>query len=80
MAQLIIRKLDEELVRWLKLRAVRHGRSMEAEHRAILESALLEDEAEDFKNWLLSLAEADVDLPLVRDPGDKGRNVDGFFT
>ena len=80
MAQLIVRKLDEELVQRLKQRAVRHGRSMEAEHRAILENALLEDEAEDFKDWLLSLAEADVDLPLVRDSSDKGRNVNGFFT
>ena len=29
---LIVRNLDEELVRRLKLRAARHGRSAEAEH------------------------------------------------
>lgn len=40
MAQLTVRKLDPELVRRLKLRAVRKGRSAEAEHRAILESIL----------------------------------------
>ena len=40
MATLIVRKLDEEIVRRLKARAAAHGRSAEAEHRAILESAL----------------------------------------
>ena len=40
MAQIIVRNLDEALVRELKLRAARHGRSAEAEHRAILEAAL----------------------------------------
>ena len=37
---LIVRNLDKELVRRLKLRAARHGRSAEAEHRAILEQVL----------------------------------------
>jgi antitoxin FitA len=40
MATLIVRKLDEETVRRLKARAAAHGRSAEAEHRAILEDAL----------------------------------------
>jgi len=40
MATLIVRKLDEEIVRRLKARAAAHGRSAEAEHRVILESAL----------------------------------------
>ncbi len=40
MAQLIVRKLDEDLVRRLKIRAARNGRSAEAEHRAILAAAL----------------------------------------
>jgi antitoxin FitA len=40
MATLIVRKLNDELVRRLKDRASRHGRSAEAEHRAILEEAL----------------------------------------
>jgi plasmid stability protein len=42
MAQLIVRNLDPELVQRLKLRAARHGRSMEAEHREILRQALQE--------------------------------------
>ena len=40
MAQLIVRNLDESLVVALKARAARHGRSAEAEHRAILDAAL----------------------------------------
>ena len=40
MANLLVRKLDDELVRRLKARAQAHGRSAEAEHRAILEEAL----------------------------------------
>ena len=40
MAQLLVRDLDDDLVRLLKQRATSNGRSAEAEHRAILEQAL----------------------------------------
>jgi plasmid stability protein len=40
MASLIVRRLDDDLVRRLKARAAAHRRSAEAEHRAILETAL----------------------------------------
>ena len=40
MASLIVRRLNDDLVRRLKARALAHGRSAEAEHRAILEAAL----------------------------------------
>jgi plasmid stability protein len=40
MAQLLVRQIDEALVEALKRRAAAHHRSAEAEHRAILESAL----------------------------------------
>jgi plasmid stability protein len=40
-----VRNLDDELIRRLKRRAARHGRSAEAEHREILRQALAaEDE------------------------------------
>jgi antitoxin FitA len=42
--QLTVRKLDDEIIRRLKRRAARHGRSAEAEHRAILEEALRTEE------------------------------------
>lgn len=44
---LTVRGLDETLVRKLKLRAARQGRSAEAEHRLILRQAL-DDELLDF--------------------------------
>lgn len=42
MASIVIRQLDESTKVRLKARAVRHGRSMEEEARAILKSALAE--------------------------------------
>lgn len=39
-AQLIVRNLDESLVRELKVRAARNGRSAEEEHREILREVL----------------------------------------
>jgi plasmid stability protein len=38
-----VRKLDKELIAKLKRRAVRHGRSTEAEHREILRQALADE-------------------------------------
>lgn len=40
MATLVVRQLDDDLVRRLKERAAAHGRSAEAEHRSILDEAL----------------------------------------
>ena len=40
MGSLHVRNLDDALIAKLKLRAGRHGRSAEAEHRAILRHAL----------------------------------------
>ena len=40
MAQLTVRKLPDEILRALKIRAAQHGRSAEAEHRLILMRAL----------------------------------------
>jgi plasmid stability protein len=41
MANVVVRNLDQRIVDALKQRAARHGRSAEAEHRAILEEVLL---------------------------------------
>ena len=40
MGQLLVRDLDDEVIRRLKQRAVAHGRSTEAEQRAIPEAAV----------------------------------------
>jgi antitoxin FitA len=41
MGRLTVRKVDDEIIRRLKIRAAEHGRSAEAEHREILKQALL---------------------------------------
>ena len=41
MAQLLVRDVDDTLVRLLRQRAAANNRSAEAEHRAILEQSLL---------------------------------------
>jgi antitoxin FitA len=46
MAKLIIRNLDEDVVRRLRIRAAEHGRSAEAEHREILRSTLIGAESD----------------------------------
>lgn len=71
MAQLIVRNIDEKVVRALKKRAADHGRSAEAEHRALLEQALLEPKRPDFKEFLLSMPP--VTLRRIR---SKPRKVD----
>lgn len=46
-SSLHVRNIDDELIRRLKRRAARHGRSAEAEHREILAQALAgEDEVD----------------------------------
>ncbi|MEC4595054.1 MULTISPECIES: FitA-like ribbon-helix-helix domain-containing protein [Nitrospirillum] len=57
---LTVRGLDEELVRRLKLRAARHGRSMEAECRDILRQALA-NEPQDFRALASSLRQSLAD-------------------
>jgi plasmid stability protein len=43
---LIVRNVEEELVRRLKMRAARHNRSAEAEHREIFRTALAGEPSE----------------------------------
>jgi plasmid stability protein len=74
--QLIVRNLEEEVVRELKLRAARHGRSAEAEHREILRQALLPAaEKRPLKDLLLAMPEVGEDADFAR-PEDRGREVD----
>ena len=76
MAQLIVRNLDDEVVRRLKVRAARHGRSAEAEHRDILRRALLGSKpAKSFKRFLLDMPDVGDDADFERPP-DWGRPVE----
>lgn len=52
MAQLLVRNVSEDVVRALKARAVAHGRSVEAEHRVLLEQALAADRRAQVEAWL----------------------------
>jgi plasmid stability protein len=61
-SQLLVRDVAEEIVKALKRRAARHGRSAEAEHREILRDALRADlERASFKNLLLSMPDVGED-------------------
>jgi plasmid stability protein len=67
MAQLTVRKVDDELVRALKLQAARHGRSAEAEHREILRLALLaKGPRKSFKEHLLDMPDVGEDEDFAR--------------
>jgi len=75
MAQLIVRKLEEDLVRELKVRAARRGRSAEAEHREILRDALKpKGAAQTLKESLLEMPAAGEDGDFSR-PRDVGRRT-----
>jgi len=70
MSQLIVRNVGQEIVGALKRRAVRHGRSAEAEHREILRAALSEElERGSFKAALASMPDVgdDEDFEFERD-------------
>jgi antitoxin FitA len=75
MNQLIVRNLEEEVVRELRLRAARHGRSAEAEHREILRQALLPvKKRKSLKELLLAMPEGeDADFERTL---DRGRDVE----
>ena len=75
MAQLLVRDLDESLVRKLKHRAVEHGVSAEEEHRRILKEVLLrpEEKKPTLIEFLMSSEgevwpEIELDLRRSRDP------------
>lgn len=69
MAAISVRDLDEDVAARLKVRAARHGRSMEAEVRAILFEALAagEDElpnlAQAFRERFAAMGGVDLEIP-----------------
>ena len=75
MAQLIVRNLDEELVRALKIRAAQNNRSAEAEHREILQQILQpEQKKPSLKALLLAMPDVGDDADFKR-VDDHGREV-----
>lgn len=75
MGQLIVRNLDNDLVAKLKQRAAAHGRSTEAEHRAILHEAIMADTPKrSFKEALLAMPDLGDDCDFERTQ-DVGRSI-----
>ncbi len=69
MAQLIVRRLDDEIVARLRQRAAQHGRSTEAEHREILRRALMPAAPRtSLKEHLLAMPDAGTDEDFARRP------------
>jgi plasmid stability protein len=69
MASLVVRNLDQRIVDALKQRAAKHGRSAEAEHRALLEAQLLKPTGKSFAEALKSIPNVgkDEDFERVED-------------
>jgi plasmid stability protein len=74
MGQLTVRKVDDELIRRLKIRAAEHGRSAEAEHREILKQALLPDVS--WEAWLREIRQLSEEIgPVSGDSTDLIREM-----
>jgi plasmid stability protein len=78
MASLVVRNLDSRVVDALKQRAAKHGRSAEAEHRALLEELLLRPKRKNFAQVLADIPNVGEDSDFVRvdDPGERGNVFD----
>ena len=76
MPQLIVRNVEQRLVRKLKQRAGNHGISMEEEHRRILRDALLGETGAklSFKDYLLQMPDLRDDELFAR-RSDRPRKV-----
>ncbi len=75
MASLVVRDIDDVVVKALKARAGMHGVSAEAEHRKILESALLRPKKKSFTEVLLSIPNVGEDLDFEREQENSIKNV-----
>ena len=75
MANLVVRNLDRSIVEALKKRAVRHRRSAEAEHRAILQSALARTRRKTFAQALAEMPNVGSDEDFLRKEDKSTHNV-----
>ena len=76
MANLIVRNIDDEIVKALKAKAGKDGISAEAEHRKILETVLLKPKRKTFAEALLSIPDVGKDSDFERQ--DDKREPDVF--
>ena len=66
MADLLVRGVDDAIVQALKKRAGAHGRSQEAELRAILAAALLSPPRRNLADLLAAMPDVGVDADFQR--------------
>ena len=74
MANLVVRNLDQRIVDALKQRAAQHGRSAEAEHRALLETLLLRPKGKSFVEALEAMPNVGQDEDFERVEDNAGNN------
>ena len=69
MANLVVRNIDDDIVKALKFKAGKHGISAEAEHRQILREALLTPPKKTFEEVLAIMPNVgrDSDFSRVQD-------------
>ncbi len=70
MAQLMVRKVTEDLVKALKRRAAKHNRSAEQEHREILQAALQGPRRRALAAVLASMPDVGRDKDFAREQVD----------
>lgn len=75
MANLVVRNIDEEIVKALKERAGASGHSAEAEHRLILANALLRPKKKSFSELLMDMPNVGRDSDFERSQEVSDRNV-----
>lgn len=66
MADLLVRGIDESIVKSLKRRAAANGRSAEAEHREILAAALARPRKRSFAEVLAAIPDVGADADFER--------------
>lgn len=79
MSSLIVHNLDDALVSKLKQQAAKHARSAEAEHRAILEAALIRTCRRPLAEVLAKIPDVGRDEDFDRRQ-DEDRSVTDIFT
>ncbi len=66
MANLIVRNVDDDIAYALKVQAIQHGISAEAEHRRILEQALLRPKKKSLLEVLSQMPDVGTDADFMR--------------
>ncbi len=75
MANLIVRNVNEDIIKALKTRAGRHSISAEAEHRKILAQALVKPRKRSFVEAIAAMPNVGKDSDFKRVQDNNNRNV-----